>query len=149
MTRRADKLAMTIPPVFSENSSKWYGFVKSVHRRHKSKYQSFVAPRTDVLRSTPFSVHHFAPSELVHKGVIEVKSQGRRILSTDFYYANGSHNAMTNLKTDIKINNFLNFITIFFYKNLLNFTFNILRMQSKQLHVSKYLLLRMQSKQLS
>jgi hypothetical protein len=70
--------------------------------------------------------------------VIEAKSEGRKILLTDFDYVNGAHNAMTNIKTDIKINNFLNFITIFLYKNLLNFTLIILRMQSKQL--SKYLL---------
>jgi len=77
------------------------------------------------LYQKPHSNHLF-------RGVIEAKSEGRKILLTDFDYANGAHNEMTNIKTDIKINNFLNFITIFLYKNLLNFTFNILRMQSKQ-----------------
>ena len=83
-------------------------------------------------------IQKFCTGNLHHKfiflvrGVIEAKSEGRKILLTDFDYANGAHNAMT------KINNFLNFITIFLYKNLLNFTLIILRMQSKQL--SKYLL---------
>ena len=40
---------------------------------------------------------------MIARGVIEAKSEGRKILSTDFDYAIRAHNAMTNLKTDIKI----------------------------------------------
>ena len=36
------------------------------------------------------------------RGVIEAKSEGRKILLTDFDYANGAHNAMTNITEELR-----------------------------------------------